>query len=187
MSFLLSSPGVTNLPDVFQKYPKRGVLILRLIDDIMRKESPLSDGERELIFTYVSGLNACGFCYHSHVPAATAFGINETVFTGNMGINLDTPEVDEKLKPILGYAKKLTLTPTQVTKADVDAIYAAGWNEQAFIDVVSICCVVNFMNRFVNGVGVDVDSETAYKTGASVLPTIGYAGWAENLEKTLQN
>jgi hypothetical protein len=24
MSFLLSSPGTTNLPDVFQKYPKRG-------------------------------------------------------------------------------------------------------------------------------------------------------------------
>lgn len=187
MSFLLSSPGVTNLPDVFQKYPNRGVLILRLIDDIMRKESPLSDGERELIFTYISGLNACGFCYHSHVPAATAFGIDEKVFTGDMGINLDAPKVDEKLKPILGYAKKLTLTPTQVTKADVDAIYAAGWNEQAFVDVVSICCVVNFMNRFVNGVGVDVDSETAYKTGASVLPTIGYSGWAENLEKTLQN
>ena len=77
MSFLLSSPGVTNLPDVFQKYPKRGVLILRLIDDIMRQASPLSDGERELIFTYISGLNACGFCYHSHVPAATAFGLTK--------------------------------------------------------------------------------------------------------------
>jgi len=104
-----------------------------------------------------------------------------------MSIDLDTPKVVEKLKPILSYAKKLTLTPTQVTKADADAIYAAGWDEQAFIDVVSICGIVNFMNRFVNGVGVDVDSETAFKTGASVLPTIGYAGWAENLEKTLQN
>jgi len=41
------------------------------------------------------------------------------------------------------------------------------------------------MNRFVNGVGVDVDPETAYQTGASVLPTIGYSGWAANLEKSL--
>jgi hypothetical protein len=39
MSFLLSSPGVTNLPDVMNLYPERGSLILRLIDDIMRKES----------------------------------------------------------------------------------------------------------------------------------------------------
>lgn len=38
MSFLLSSPGTTNLPDVFEKYPERSVLILHLIDDIMRKE-----------------------------------------------------------------------------------------------------------------------------------------------------
>jgi hypothetical protein len=71
MSFLLSHPGTTNLPDVFQKYPKRGIIILHLIDDIMRKESPLTDGERELIFTYISGLNSCSFlfsfaCSRSH-------------------------------------------------------------------------------------------------------------------------
>ncbi len=184
MSFLLSSPGTTNLPDVFQKYPKRGIMILHLIDDIMREESPLTDGERELIFTYISGLNSCSFCFHSHVPAATAYGIDESIF-GDMKINLDSPKVDKKLQPILIYAKKLTLTPTQVTKADVDAIYAEGWNEQAFFDVVCICCVVNFMNRFVNGVGVDVDPETAHQAGASVLPTIGYSGWAANLEKSL--
>lgn len=184
MSFLLSSPGTTNLPDVFEKYPERGVLILRLINDIMRKESPLTDGERELIFTYISGLNDCGFCFHSHASAAIALGIDKSIFC-DMEIKLGTSKIEEKFKPILGYVKKLTLTPTQVTKADVDAIYAAGWNEQVFFDVVCICCVVNFMNRFVDGVGVDVDADTARKTGASVLPTIGYSGWAESLERSL--
>ncbi|MEY4126792.1 MAG: peroxidase [Gammaproteobacteria bacterium] len=182
MSFLLSSPGITNLPDVMNLYPGRGSLILRLIDDIMRKESQLSDGERELIFTYISGLNACQFCFHSHAPAAEALGIDASAI-GNMEIDLDTQ--NEKLKPIFSYVKKLTQTPTHVTQDDVNAIYAAGWNEQAFMDVVGICCVVNFMNRFVNGVGIDVDANTARETGASVLPTIGYSGWAENVEKLL--
>ena len=182
MSFLLSSPGITNLPDVFEMYPQRAVLSLRLIDDVMRKESPLTDSDRELLFTYISGLNDCGFCFHAHASAAIVLGIDKSTFC-DMEIKLDTPKVEEKFKPILSYVKKLTLTPTQVTRADADAIYAAGWNEQAFIDVVSICCVVNFMNRFVNGVGVDVDTDTARKTGASVLPTIGYSGWAESLEK----
>lgn len=75
-------------------------------------------------------------------------------------------------------------TPSQAVKADVDAIYAAGWIEQAFMDVVGMCCVINFMNRFINDVGVDVDADTAHKTGASVLPTIGYSGWANSLEKS---
>lgn len=66
-----------------------------------------------------------------------------------MEINLDTK--NEKLKPIFSYVKKLTRTPSQVVKADVEAIYAAGWNEQAFMDVVGICCGVNFMNRFADG------------------------------------
>ena len=181
MSFLLSSPGATNLSDVLEKYPERGSLILRLIDDIMRTDSPLTHGERELIFVYISGLNACQYCFYSHTPAATAFGIDESIF-GDMDVDLDTPKIDEKLKPILSYVKKLTLTPAKITQADVDAIYAEGWNEQAFVDAVSLCSAVNFMNRFVKGVGVDVDAETAYQTGGSVLPTIGYSGWAESLE-----
>lgn len=126
----------------------------------------MSDGERELIFTYISGLNDCQFCFHSHASAATALGIDESAI-GNMDIDLDTQ--NEKLKPIFSYVKKLTQTSSQVVKADVDAIYAAGWNEEAFMDVVGIYCVVNFMNRFVNGVGVDVDADTAHKTGASVV------------------
>ncbi len=70
-------------------------------------------------------------------------------------------------------------------QADVDTTYAAGWNEKAFMDVVGICCVVNYMNRFVNGVGVYVDADTARETGPLVLPIIGYSGWAEAVEKLL--
>ncbi|HYE37617.1 carboxymuconolactone decarboxylase family protein [Methylocaldum sp.] len=184
MSFLPSSPGVTNLPDVFAKYPKRGSLILRLIHEIMREESPLTNGDRELLFTYISGLNSCDFCYSSHIPAAVAFGVNESVFD-QLHADIETAAVDEKLKPILRYVKKLTLTPTRITKTDADAIFAAGWDEKAFVDAISVCCVVNYMNRFVNGVGVNVDSDTARCTGAEVLPTIGYSGWAESLEVAL--
>ncbi|NET05043.1 MAG: hypothetical protein F6K09_11890 [Merismopedia sp. SIO2A8] len=37
----------------------------------MRGESALSAGERELITAYVSGLNACNYCYGSHQAIAT--------------------------------------------------------------------------------------------------------------------
>ena len=142
MSFLPSSPGPTNLPDIFQKYPERAVLMLRLIDNILRGESPLSVAERELIFAYGSGQNACSFCFDSHKPVAAAFGIDEGVFDELM-TDIETAHIDERLKPILRFVKKLTQTPARMTQADADAIFAAGWDEQAFVDAVSICAALN--------------------------------------------
>ncbi len=182
MSFLPSSPGITNFRDVMQMYPQRSVLMLRLIDDIMRGDSPLTVAERELIFAYGSGQNACNFCYQSHRPVAAAFGIDESVFDELM-TSIDGSSVDERLKPILRFVQKLTLTPSRMTQADADAILDAGWDEQALVDVVSICAVHNFFNRFVDGVGVDVDTATARRSGEEVLPTIGYAGLADRLEE----
>jgi uncharacterized protein YciW len=43
---------------------------------------------------------------------------------------------DAKLKPILAYAEKLTLTPTRLTEADAAAVFAAGWSERALHDAV---------------------------------------------------
>ena len=183
MSFLPSSPGPTNFPDILQRYPARAALMLRLIDDILRGDSPLSVAEREMIFAYGSAQNACGYCYDSHRPVAAAFGIDDGVFDALMQ-GIDGAPVEDRLKPILRFVQKLTLTPSRMAQADADAILAAGWDEQALVDVVSICAVQNFFNRFVDGVGVDVDSETARRTGAELLPTIGYAGLAERLEKT---
>ncbi|MFQ5634116.1 MAG: carboxymuconolactone decarboxylase family protein [Gammaproteobacteria bacterium] len=181
MSYLPSSPGPTNLPDVFEKYPERSALMLRLVDDILRGDSALSVAERELIFAFGSAQNACDFCHASHRPVAAAFGIEESVLDDILA-DIDTAGVDDKLKPVLHFVKKLTLTPSRVTRADADAVFDAGWDERAFVDIVSICSVQNYFNRFVDGIGVDVSDEVARRTGAEILPTIGYRGLAERLE-----
>ncbi len=183
MSYLRSIQGETDFPDVFRKYPRRSALILRALDDVLRGDSPFSVAERELIFAYVSFQNACHYCYESHKPVATAFGIDEVVFEGLIK-DIDTSSIKDDLKPVLKYAKKLTLTPAKMIQADADAIYDAGWDEQAFFDTVSVCAMANCFNRFVDGVGVDVSSEQARNTGATLLPKMGYGGLADELEKT---
>jgi hypothetical protein len=62
-----------------------------------------------------------------------------------------------------------------------DAICAAGWNEQTLVDAAGICAVANFFNRFVDGVGINVSSEHARRTGATLLPTAGFGGTADQL------
>ncbi len=53
------------------------------------------------------------------------------------------------MKPALAYVKKLALTPSRIASADAENVFAAGWDEQALYDAVSVCALFNFMNLLV--------------------------------------
>ena len=153
MSYLPSSPDLTNIAAMLGKYPRRGILLFKLLDDIKSSCSPLNRSMRELIITYTSGLNQCDFCYNTHKAVSEQLGIDEQVFN-QLKTDIDSAQVDEKLKPVLRYVKKLTLTPDRITQADAQQIFAAGWDEDVFLDVIFLCAVVKCMNRFVSGIGI---------------------------------
>jgi uncharacterized peroxidase-related enzyme len=148
-----SIPGEPELATVFRRFPHTAAPLLEYHDRLLRDPSPLTVAERELIAAFVSGLNACTYCHGAHTVAAAAFGIEEAVFADLMA-DLDTAAVDGRIKPILAYVRKLTLTPARMIEADAEAVYAAGWNEQALFDAISVCALFNFMNRIVEGSGI---------------------------------
>ena len=153
MSYLPSSPDLANIAAMLGKYPRRGILLFKLLEDIKSNSSPLDRSMRELIITYTSGLNQCDFCYNTHKAVSEQLGIDEKVFD-QLKTDIDSAQVDERLKPVLRYVKKLTLTPDRITQADAQQIFTAGWDEDVFLDVIFLCAVVNCMNRFVSGIGI---------------------------------
>jgi uncharacterized peroxidase-related enzyme len=148
-----SLPEPLEMKSLFQAFPKTIKPLLDYHDRLLRDWSPLTVGERELIAAYVSGLNACTYCHGAHTLAAQAFGIDEAVFETLM-MDPDVAPLNDKLKPVLAYVRKLTLTPTRMTADDAQAVYAAGWDEQALFDAISVCALFNFMNRIVEGSGL---------------------------------
>lgn len=154
MPFLPLFPEKTNLSDVFKAFPKGFRALMEFHDEILRGPSPLSIGERELIAAYVSALNKCEFCYNAHTAYALYYGYDEELFDPLLA-DIDGAPVDEKMKPVLKYARKTTLDPQAVTKADVDAILAAGWPEEAVHDAAAVTSLFNYMNRLIHAMGVD--------------------------------
>ena len=69
-----------HLADVFKAFPHSVKPLLEYHDRILRDPSPLSVAERELIAAYVSGLNACSFCFGAHRIIAEAAGIEADLF-----------------------------------------------------------------------------------------------------------
>lgn len=144
------------LLDLFTLFPHAITPLLDYHDRLLRDESPLTVGERELIAAYVSGLNACDFCHGAHIIAASAYGIDEALFAALMA-DPETAAVDERLKPILFYVRKLTLTPARIGPADSRRVYDAGWDERALFDAIGVCALFNMMNRMVLGAGIVED------------------------------
>ncbi len=152
MSYLPSSPDLNSLSGILTKYPRRGVLLFKLMEDIGRSFSPLSKDSRELIVAYASALNH-GTC-NDHTVKSQESGINGVIIE-QLKADIDNSNVDEQLKPILQFVKKLTLTPGKITSKDAQTIFDAGWDEQAFLESVCLCAIANCMNRFTMGIGTD--------------------------------
>lgn len=152
----LSLPADLQLLDVFRRFPHAVRPLLEYHDRVLRDESPLSVGERELIAAYVSALNACNFCHGAHAIAANVHGIAEDVIE-QLIQDPDSAPVEPKLKPLLAYVAKLTRTPSAMAPSDAQAVYEASWDERALFDAISVCALFNMMNRIVFGAGIFED------------------------------
>ena len=173
MPFFSNLDRRSTVMDVFQRNPERFQALMQLLQEILRGASHFSAGERELMAGYVSGLNACKFCYGAHDAIAVRLGVEPQTLEALMA-NVETAPVDDRLKPVLAYIGKLTQTPSCMTQADVDAVLNAGWDESAIEDAIAICCAFNFMNRLVDAYGLRGSSDV-FAGIAEAIATSGYA------------
>jgi uncharacterized peroxidase-related enzyme len=173
MPFFPSMPDDANVRTIFALAEDRYHGWHDMSEKLMREESPFTLEERELIAGYVSGVNACQFCHGVHSQVAIALGFPKEGFVKLME-DVDTSDVDERMKPVLKYVRKLTLTPSKMVQADADAVFAAGWSERALHDAIAVCSMFNFMNRMLEGHGIKGDPATFAERGR-MKAKIGYA------------
>ena len=164
MAALPSLPPGASLLDVFKAFPETSKPLIEFHDVLLRGPSPFSAMERELIAAFVSRLNHCDYCHGVHTATAERLGAAPGLAT-RLADDIELAGVPEKLRPVLHYARKLTREPSRVTQAEADAILAAGWNETAMYHTVAVTALFNFMNRLVEGLGIELNP--AYVRGAA--------------------
>ena len=172
MPFLASLPADAGVRHILQINKPAGRALIEFHQALLRGDSPLSAAQLELIAAYVSGLNACQYCYGVHSETAKAFGLAEGALDALLA-DIDSAPVDPKMRPLLAYANKLTVSPARMTQADADVVLAAGWSERALHDAVLTVCLFNFMNRLLEGHGCKGAPEI-YATRGKALMDEGY-------------
>lgn len=153
-SFFRSMPDNAAPPTVYVQYPDIYLPWSMMSEALMNGPSPLSQGERELIFSYAAGLEGCTFVYVAHSEVAHARGIERGLIDQLLKDPAKAP-LDARLRPLLDYVRKLTVSPADVSQTDADAVFAAGWDELALHHAIAVTGRAAFMVRFAQGFGFE--------------------------------
>jgi AhpD family alkylhydroperoxidase len=77
MPFFPSLPEDAGVRHILTLNPDAGRALIELHSAVLRTDSQLTARDKELLAAYVSGLNACQYCYGVHMETAKAFGVDE--------------------------------------------------------------------------------------------------------------
>ena len=86
-----------------------------------------------------------------------------------------TAPVDERLRATLGFIEKLTLRPGELTRADADAVRAAGVRDEALIDAIHVAALFNMIVRIADSLGFEVPPYESFQARADSMLSSGYA------------
>ena len=164
-------PGIVGL---FQYRPDTAGPLMELTELLLRGQSTLSRGERELIAMYVSALNECQYCTLTHATKATA-----QLPDGMLGA-LES----DKLRGLLRIAAAVQRSGRAVTKELVDNARQVGATEREIHDTVLIAAAFCMYNRYVDGLdAVAPDDAETYLRMADFVMERGYTAALEPPEE----
>jgi alkylhydroperoxidase family enzyme len=86
-----------------------------------------------------------------------------------------TAPIDDRLRATLGFVEKLTLHPTELTKADADSVLAAGVSREALRDAIHVAALFNMIVRLADSLGWDVPDFEEFHARADRMLASGYA------------
>jgi uncharacterized peroxidase-related enzyme len=143
---------------------------------LLRGDSTLSRGERELIAAYVSRGNECEYCAGSHGASAAALlpGGAEQVKATLGGPTADAP-VSGKMRALLEIASLVRVNGRLVSEEAMARARGAGASDREIHDTVLIAAAFCMFNRYVDGLATSVPDDPAqYAMSAAHLVRHGY-------------
>lgn len=122
---------------------------------------------QEVIASYVSLLNDCGYSFSNHWANARHLIEARSDAVDGLADRIEAALRDDALERVfdagelamLRYARKLTRTPGAMTSADLDGMRSHGVGDGEILEVNQIVGYFNYVNRLLNGLGVSLEGD----------------------------
>ena len=171
----ISLPNLPGIRGPMAFRPETSKPLNELVEVLLRHPNSLSQGERELIATFVSSQNNCHYCQsiHGAIAAAHLDGNEELVQCVKDDFN--SADVSQKLKALLAIAGKVQQDGKKLTEADVQAARDQGATDLEIHDTVLIAAAFCMYNRYVDGLAtVQPKDPDLYRQRGKMVARDGY-------------
>ena len=165
-------PGIRG-PMTFR--PETAKPLNEIVDVLLRGPHTLSPGERELIATFVSSQNDCGYCQTIHGAIAAHHLHGDEELVASVKADPEQAAISDKLKALLVIAGKTAEGGKHVTTADIARARQHGATDLEIHDTVLIAAVFCMCNRYVDGLATWAPEDPDfYRARAAVIAEHGY-------------
>ena len=151
-------PGIRGL---LRYRPQTAAPLGDLAEVLLRGDSTLTRGERELIAAYVSRLNECDYCAYSHGACAAALLPGGSEQVEQILTDASRAPVTARLRALLHIAGAVQRSGRLVTAEDVTAARVEGATDLEIHDTVLIAAAFCMFNRYVDGLGAATPTDPA--------------------------
>lgn len=118
-----------------------------------RAKASLAPVLREQIALAVAGANACDYCASVH----TALGQRAGLAADETRRNLAAQSSELKVASLLSFARLIVRARGRISDSDLSAFRAAGYDEEALVEVVAHVALNIFTNYFNHIAGTEID------------------------------
>jgi uncharacterized peroxidase-related enzyme len=137
------------VPNVFRVYSYRPERLSAWFAHFRQLHIPsehLSAADREMVAVVVSAANGCLYCLVAH-GAALREELGDPVLGERISYDWRRAGLDARRTAICAYAEKVTLTPRELTREDLQGLLDVGLTLQEAWDVAELSAMYNLTNR----------------------------------------
>jgi alkylhydroperoxidase family enzyme len=88
--------------------------------------------------------------------------------------DLETSALSEMEKALFRFVDRVNRNSPEITAADMQPLYAVGWDDAAIYYAITVCALFNFYNRWVDAGGVHALSDEMHRQGGQRSAATGY-------------
>ena len=113
---------------------------------MLREDSGLTKGEREMIVTTTSAANHCLYCVVAHGAILRIYE-KKPLVADQVAINYRKADISPRQRAMLDFAMKVCLHSDEIADADFAPLHTHGFSDEDIWDIASITAFFGLSNR----------------------------------------
>ena len=125
---------------------------------MLKEDSGLTKGEREMIVTVTSAANQCLYCVVAHGAILRIYE-KKPLIADQVAVNYRKADISPRERAMLDFAMKVCQQSSQLDDADVEALHAHGFTDEDAWDIAAITAFFGLSNRMASFSGMQPNPE----------------------------